>query len=69
MNQPGPHRHETRPPPRLLIADDDPSGVSPATAVAALSSDGSHAVVLEMIEAGAMSYRRTAARTRDAPCT
>ena len=32
--------------------------VSPATAVVALSSDESQAVVLEMLEAGAMSYRR-----------
>jgi hypothetical protein len=62
MNQPGPHRHETRPPPRLLIADDDPSGVSPATAVVALSSDESHAVVLEMIEE--TLHRSIAARSR-----
>jgi DNA-binding NarL/FixJ family response regulator len=114
MAQPKPHRHETQPRSRLLIADDDPSvrsmltlllerdfelvgtatdareaielaatslpdaalidvempegggpaavrgivGVSPATAMVALSSDESHAGVLEMIEAGATSYRR-----------
>jgi DNA-binding NarL/FixJ family response regulator len=33
-------------------------GVSPATAMVALSADESHAVVLEMLEAGATSYRR-----------
>jgi DNA-binding NarL/FixJ family response regulator len=33
-------------------------GASPATAAVALSSDESEAVVLEMLEAGAMSYRR-----------
>jgi DNA-binding NarL/FixJ family response regulator len=114
MGPPTPHRHETEPAPRLLIADDDASvrstltlllghefelvgaaadadeaielaadtlpnvalidvvmpggggpaavrgilAVSPATAMVALSSDESRGVVLEMIEAGATSYRR-----------
>jgi DNA-binding NarL/FixJ family response regulator len=114
MDQPKPHRHETQPRSRLLIADDDPSvrsmltlllerdfelvgvaadareaielsatslpdaalidvempegggpaavrgirGISPGTAMVALSSDESQAGVLEMIEAGATSYRR-----------